>query len=280
MDWGLIIMKNVRRLMSVILGAALIFLTLSPTSSAQEHEHEFVKRLGRNATCTNDGAYIYICSCGASYTEKIAKKEHAYKQIVKKASVEKTGSMSLTCSVCQKLFRKTIIYSPASLKLKETLFVYNGKAKKPKVNVTDTKGNIIGSDNYKLSYKNNKKIGIATVIARFSGDYRGKLETTFKICSNQVKLLSLEKSKNGILVKWKKHTENIDGYQIQYSFDKDFEKKQTTSVNVKGKKSISKELTYRQMGKLCYVRIRAYTNAKLNDKKIKIYSDWSEKLIY
>ena len=70
---------------------------------------------------------------------------------------------------------------PAKVAVSAERLIYTGKAQRPKVTVLDTKGNVISSVNYRLSYQNNVKVGIATVIVDFNGSYSGKLEKSFEI---------------------------------------------------------------------------------------------------
>ena len=44
--------------------------------TVKAHTHSYTSKVTKKATCTTDGVKIYTCSCGASYTEKIAKTGH------------------------------------------------------------------------------------------------------------------------------------------------------------------------------------------------------------
>lgn len=62
------------------------------------------------------------------------------------------------------------------VELEET-YDYTGKAIKPKIKIKGLKKN----KHYKVSYKNNKKVGTATVIIKGKGKYKGTLKLTFEI---------------------------------------------------------------------------------------------------
>ena len=90
----------------------------------------------------------------------------------------------------------------------------------------------------------------------------------------ETKISKITKDKKAFTVKWKKVTAAlgalyVDGYQIQYSTDKNFSKPKT--VTVKSYKNSLRVIRNLKSKKTYYVRIRTY--AKLG--KGKYYSDWS-----
>ena len=82
--------------------------------------------------------------------------------------------------------------------------------------------------------------------------------------------------KRGFTVVWEKQAAQTTGYEIAYSTDRKFRKRDTRIVSVNknrvGKKTISK---LRRKQKY-YVRIRAYKNVKVNGVGTKLYSSWSK----
>ncbi len=58
---------------------------------------------------------------------------------------------------------------------------YTGKAKKPSLTITYAGSNLKANKDYTVSYKNNTKIGTATVTAKGMGNYTGEISKTFKI---------------------------------------------------------------------------------------------------
>ncbi len=58
--------------------------------------------------------------------------------------------------------------------------VYGGSAVKPKVTVKQG-AKVIGSSNYYLTYTDNNKVGTATAIVKFKGNYKGQISANFNI---------------------------------------------------------------------------------------------------
>ena len=73
------------------------------------------------------------------------------------------------------------------------------------------------------------------------------------------------------MVKWKKKTTQVTGYQIQYSTDKNF-KKGNKTVTVSKNKTTSKTISKLKAKKKYYVRVRTYKT--VNGKKY--YSGWTK----
>ena len=102
-----------------------------------------------------------------------------------------------------------------------------------------------------MSYKNNKKIGTATVTIKGKNDFYGSVTKTFKIVPKSTTIKKITKSNNKIKVTAAKQT-NVTGYQITYSKNKSFKTK--TSVN---SKSTTKTLTKLKKGTY-YIKVRTY----------------------
>lgn len=85
-------------------------------------------------------------------------------------------------------------------------------------------------------------------------------------------ITSVKSQSKAFTVKWKKKS-GITGYQIQYSTNKKFNKKNSKKIQIKQAKTTSKKITGLKSSKKYYVRIRTY---KLVKKK-KSYSSWSKK---
>ena len=72
--------------------------------------------------------------------------------------------------------------STASVVLSKTEYTYNGKAKKPAVTVYSKDGNKISKKNYRVYYKDNKKVGTATVSVKAKGkQFGGSTKAQFEI---------------------------------------------------------------------------------------------------
>lgn len=159
------------------------------------------------------------------------------------------------------------------LKLSKTSYVYNGKNAKPKVTVYNGRKKV-SSKYYKVTYKNNKKVGYATVIVKGKGKfakYAGKAAFTIKL--KTLKKPSVKKGAKGTLnVSWKRDRQATK-YVVQYSQSKKFKGKSTKTVTITNNKigkTVLKGLTGK---KNYYVRVRSCK--AVNGRKI--WSSWSSR---
>ena len=159
------------------------------------------------------------------------------------------------------------------LKLSKTSYVYNGKNAKPKVTVYNGRKKV-SSKYYKVTYKNNKKVGYATVIVKGKGKfakYAGKAAFTIKL--KTLKKPSVKKGAKGTLnVSWKRDGQATK-YVVQYSQSKKFKGKSTKTVTITNNKigkTVLKGLTGK---KNYYVRVRSCK--AVNGRKI--WSFWSSR---
>ena len=165
-----------------------------------------------------------------------------------------------------------------TVQLSKTSYIYNGKAQKPKVVVKDKFGNTIDRKYYKVTYKNNKNVGLATVKIQLKGSYTGTIKTTFSIKPPVSSITKTEKTENGFRVKWKGvKASQIDGYEIQYSTDNKFKKENIKRVFVNQSNAVKTNIKAGKKEKQYYVRIRSYKVVSKDGKAEKLYSKWSEK---
>ena len=146
------------------------------------------------------------------------------------------------------------INAPKTVKLSKDHYSYDGKAKKPAIKVTDNKGKVISGSFYKVSYQNNKKVGKATVTVKFQGNYSGILKKTFEICPKGTSISSVKSGKKSMTVKWKKQASQTSGYEIVYTADASFGKKNTKTAVIKSNKTTVKEIKGLKPGKKYYVK--------------------------
>lgn len=90
-----------------------------------------------------------------------------------------SGSCSLTFSITAR--------SVSTLKITVPSVTYNGKAQKPAVTVKYNNYKFKNGTDYTLSYKNNTKIGTATVTVKGKGKLSGTKSVTFKINAKPIK---------------------------------------------------------------------------------------------
>ena len=159
----------------------------------------------------------------------------------------------------------------ADLSAKIGTQTYTGKALKPAVTIKHGKYILKKGTDYTVKYSKNKKIGKAKATITFKGNYKGTKTVYFDIGPKGTSLTKLIPIKNGAKIRWKKRTKNVDGYQIQYSPDKD-EMSYGNKKNIKGNKTTSTKVTDMWNGDKYYVRIRTYK--KVGSQKI--YSKWSK----
>jgi surface protein len=158
-----------------------------------------------------------------------------------------------------------------TIKLSKESYTYNGKAKEPTVKVYNSKGKVIKAEYYTVTYRNNTKVGKATVTIKFKGKYTGTIKAAYTIKPRATAFSDTSGKTNRVTLSWKKQTRQVSGYQIQYATDSKFTKNKTT-VLVKGAKKSSKTITGLSGKTTYYFRIRTYKT--MNGKKY--YSAWSK----
>lgn len=176
--------------------------------------------------------------------------------------------------------KNAVIYynSRMIIKLRQPGFTYNGKVQKPRVTVTDTKGQKIEPSMYKVTYKNNKNVGQASITVTGKNKNIGTQTVHFIIYPKGTKITPNSPAKKTVSLKWKKQTKQTDGYEITYS-PWNFENTDDTGTEIvtiknTGTTSYNKVKDWRR--KQFYVKIRTYKNVTINGKKQKLYSDWSD----
>ncbi|MBR3644806.1 MAG: hypothetical protein IKN54_00150, partial [Lachnospiraceae bacterium] len=152
---------------------------------------------------------------------------------------------------------------------KEMNVTYKGKpiTKRVEINMNGVK--LREGIDYKVTYKNNDKIGDATLRVVGIGSFRCDNTYTIHIKPAKVTVAKKTATKKKIKLAWKKVT-GATGYEIKYSTSKKFDAK-TTKV----KKTKNTSFTIKRKSKKSYiVKIRAY---KKVGKKY-YYGDYSNKL--
>ena len=145
----------------------------------------------------------------------------------------------------------------------KTTKVYKGKELHPNYTVTTADGKtLVRNRDYTISYRNNKKVGIATAVIAGIGNYSGVKEINFTITPQKVKIKKAAPAARGMArVAFGKSKGGVTGYQITYSLNKKFKTKK--SVKVKKTTAVVKKL---RSGRTYYVKVRAFK--KVNGQKI------------
>ncbi|MBQ2964196.1 MAG: InlB B-repeat-containing protein [Clostridia bacterium] len=63
--------------------------------------HNYTKTVVKEATCIEEGAYKYTCTCGDEYTEDIPTTDHKYISVSIPATCTTNGYTKVSCSVCE-----------------------------------------------------------------------------------------------------------------------------------------------------------------------------------
>lgn len=105
---------------------------------------------------------------------------------------------------------------------------YTGKAIKPAVTVKSGKTTLKSGTDYTLTYKNNTKIGTASVTIKGKGKYTGSKTLTFSIVPAKTKL-SVKTGGSKLTFTWNA-AKGAGGYQLYYSTNGGSYKKLTTTT--------------------------------------------------
>ncbi len=165
-------------------------------------------------------------------------------------------------------------------------FVYNGNVQRPSINVYNQDGEMIDVFS-PVSCSEGKNVGDQYIEFRFPyrdwddnapifpGDYEGEtVKVHYAINPKGTSVASLKKAKKAFTVKWKKQSVQTNGYEIQYSTNKNF--KSAKTVTVKGNSKTSKKITKLKKNKKYYVRVRTYKTVRVGQKPKTFYSSWSK----
>ena len=230
-------------------------------------------------TCAK-GYTEYSCECGYFYREnyvKATKKHTTVKIEAVKATTSKAGNTAGSyCSSCHTVFEESqAVAQIKSVTLSAEKFVYNGKTKKPTVEVTDANGDTISSSYYTVKYPSKSvDVGKYTVKITFKGKYSGTETLTYQIIPKGTSFTKITRVNSGIKLQLSKQTTKTSGYRIQYARKKDFSNAKT--IMITNNKTLVKTIKDLAVGKTYYLRVQTYKNVKIAGKTQKIYSAWSE----
>jgi len=155
---------------------------------------------------------------------------------------------------------KTFKINPKTVK-KSNLYIenvtYTGKATQPKTIYCNGYKLKKGTDYTISKLSNNKKYGTAKVTFKFKGNYKGTVNTTYKISPAKVtKLKSKKRTESSVTFSWKK-VKNATGYKV-YRYDLKKGKytlyKTTSSTSATVKRS-SKDYSYIDIYVVAYKKV-------------------------
>ena len=213
-----------------------------------KHEHTPAEAIRENenpSTYDKEGSYesvVYCSECG----------EEISRETVKLAKLKKT---SLAKATVTGIVNKT----------------YTGSAITQKLSVKLGNAMLKNGTDYKVTYKNNKSVGTATVTITGVKKYSGTIKKTFRINPKATTLTKATAGKKSFTLKWNKQTTQTTGYEIQYATNSNFTSSKK-SVLVTKNSTASKKISKLKAKKKYYVRIRTYKT--VSGKKY--YSSWSK----
>jgi len=134
---------------------------------------------------------------------------------------------------------------------------YTGKAIKPNPTIKNGKVVLKNGTDYTVGYKNNTKLGTATVTIKGKGNYTGTITKTFKIVIGKVAGVAAKtQTTSSITLKWNKPSGSVTGYEVYMATSKKGKYKKVATITK------SKTTTYKKTklsaGKTYYFKVRAY----------------------
>ncbi len=137
---------------------------------------------------------------------------------------------------------------------------YGGKSRKPSVKLTYSGKVLVQGKDYKLSYKNNKNPGTATVKVDGIGDYYGTRSIKFKIIIKAPVKVKVKKNNKKITVSWKKGSA-VSGYKVYFASNSKFTKKKKVRT-LKSNKKLKYSIDTPVIKRTYYIKVRAYKKIK------------------
>ena len=137
---------------------------------------------------------------------------------------------------------------------------YTGKKVKPKLYITIGTTALKKGKHYKVSFKNNKKIGKATVTIKGKGKVKGKVKKTFKIVPAAPKLKVASIGVKNATVQWKHVTKGTNGVVVKYGTDRSMKGAKTKTI--KGTATKQLKLNSLPRDKTIFVWISTYKVVK------------------
>ena len=163
----------------------------------------------------------------------------------------------------------------ASLKVKYPAMQYSGscrtqsKAAVVTANINGTAKKLTYEKDYTVSYKNNRKVGIATMTVTGTGNFTGTISKTFKIIPAGTTIAKITPGEKMLTVAWRKQKVQADGCQIMYSTDSKFRTCKTAAAS---SSRYFRRIIGLKANTKYYLKVRTYK--KVDGRTI--YSEWSE----
>ena len=193
--------------------------------------------------------------------------------LTREATEYSLGIRVKQCSICGDTILQDV-YPLTAANTKVTgikNMTYTGKAIKQKIAVSRNGKTLMPGTDYTVSYKNNKKVGKATITIKGLGMYGASFSKTFKINPKASKLIKLTAGSKRLKAKWSKRKVQSSGYQIQCALNKKFTSgKKSFFIRKTGQ--VTKVIKGLKKNKKYYVRVRTFK--RVGSKRF--YSKWSK----
>lgn len=203
---------------------------------------------------------------------------HDYRTAFVPATRKANGRLTEKCSKCGDIRQERVINAIGDIVLTKKSFTYNGKVQTPSVIVQDIRGKTLTHNkDYTVSYIGNlRDVGRHSIRIRFRGDYAGTANQTFTILPKPTDITKLTPKKKSFTVNWKKQAVQTTGYELAYSTDRRFSRKNTQIIPIDKNKLTKKTVSKLKSGARYHVRIRTYKTIKTNGRTSRLYSGWSK----
>ncbi len=169
-----------------------------------------------------------------SYTANnlISNTSYLFKVIAYSTSNDKVIGISPDKIIRSKTLKQITI---KNFKLSTTNYSYTGSVKTPSVIVKDNNGKTLKKNiDYTVSYqKGRKNVGKYKVSVKMKGKYIGTKDLYFSIKPKSTKFTGSKATKSYTLLKWKKLSKQVTGFQIQYSTSSKFKNVKKLSIKSK-----------------------------------------------
>ena len=199
----------------------------------------------------------------AAQTTEAHRHTYGIWEVQRKATNKKNGLLVRVCSSCGKKQTKRIarIRSAAVENIEVT---YTGKAIKNKITVKNKDGKTLKENrDYTVAYKNNKKVGVATMVITGIGKYDCTFTRSYRILPQGTQFTSVLPGAKKAMVQWTPVTAQTTGYVIQYGTDKSFQDKANTyTLKIQDPATASRTINDLKPKTTYYIHIRTYTVVK------------------
>lgn len=284
-----------KKLLGIILSLALAILYIVPVKAATDIDSDDIELQFRDIL-EDERCYAYT---GKAITPEVEVYHYLGDGTRKELKEGIDYNLDFEDNIYPTLYARAVIYGigdytgeasfvfrikkfvDLNITLSKTKYVYDKKAHKPAVKSVKIGKEKVSSNLYTKYYdageysdKNFKRVGTYSVSVRLIDDYYYYAwdDAYYQIVPKGTSIRSLKGGRKKFTVKWKKQTNQTDGYQIKYSLKKNMKKAKTITIeNNKVTKKTIKKLKRRRT---YYVRVRTFA---YDDYSGKICSSWSKR---